>query len=91
MRIPERLLLLLFYLRTGLEAYHLAERFRVSEATVRRQLNWGIPILSAKIRLIHLFDEDFLKLCPQLIAGKLVSGAIDCSTHARNRVHPGQR
>src|SRR3990167_4463610 len=94
--------------KSGTSIKFLAKAFGVSPSYLCREIVHIIPILFAKIRLIHLFDNKFLKLFPTLIgtsslrffdpiylifyrsAEDLVQdGAIDCTTHQRDRVHPG--
>src|SRR3990167_3664986 len=46
----------------------MSSAFGVSQSFMCREIIHIIPILFAKIRLIHLFDEEYLILFPQLLS-----------------------
>ena len=86
-----RLLMVLCYLRTGFSLRNLANMCNLSHVFCFRELRHIIPILLSKIRVIRLFDTSFLLQFPFPISDSVnVHGAIDCTSHRRDRVHPGQ-
>jgi len=81
-----RLFMALVWLRRGCKFQTLAEDFNVSRSTVSRELRHIMPILFCNIKHIK-WPECFDSLEH---AFEHVVGAIDCSSHFRWRVHPGQ-
>jgi hypothetical protein len=76
-----RLGLVLTFLRKG-QDYNISSEWGVSPSYGTREVRFIIPILASRL--------SFLKLPKQwpMYSFEKVVGAIDCSSHFRNRVHP---
>jgi len=83
-----RLLMVLSWLREGCSLKILSRNFWISKAACSKDIRYILPRLLAVLRTdqqkIHL-PKDWDK---HLFEG--VGGAIDCTSHFRNRVHPKQ-
>jgi len=82
-----RLLLFLQYLRERPGYRLLGERWSISRTQVSRELRHLLPILYC-----HLTSRNIIIFPPLMTPSTFhqVVGAIDCSSHFRNRVHPRQ-
>eukprot|EP01117_Protostelium_nocturnum_P000312 TRINITY_DN1037_c0_g1_i1.p1 TRINITY_DN1037_c0_g1~~TRINITY_DN1037_c0_g1_i1.p1 ORF type:complete len:182 (-),score=1.92 TRINITY_DN1037_c0_g1_i1:99-644(-) len=99
-----RLALVLEFLRRHPPQSLLAQRYGISQSTVSRELHHSIPILYIYCRFINWPERpiteswcnaignenlfDFLNFFEFFLFSIL--GAIDCTSHFRCRVHPGQ-
>lgn len=89
-----RVLMLFHWLRNYPTVRDLATIYDVSPAYVSRDLNRLLPILycvlaSPKFNVIGKVWQPFPQFSKVAGAGR-VAGAIDCTSHYRDRVHPGQ-
>jgi len=74
------------FLRTGDSYGSLASRYDVSISTTRRTIVWILTHMRASLNFVN-FD----KVLPLGgFAAEYVIGSIDCTTHRRDRVHPGE-
>jgi hypothetical protein len=83
-----RLMLVLCWMRDGLSLKALARMFYVSKATCSNEIRYILP----KLLCVLWSDNKRIKLpekWDQHIFCK-VGGAVDCTSHFRNRVHPRQ-
>ena len=85
-----RLLLVLSWLRSGCSLFALAHQWKTSPTFCFREIRHVVPILNEKIKVIRMFDEKFLSLFPLRMGNIDLHGALDCTCHRRDRVHPGQ-
>lgn len=90
----QQLLLLLEFLRHYPSYYQLTRLYGVSKTEISRQINNNLPILMNilsknfnKIQLPENYKVVFISKNNELVR---VVGAVDCTSHYRNRVHPGQ-
>jgi hypothetical protein len=84
--LPLQLLLVLFWLRNGCKLKVLTSIFFISKATSSRIIRWMLPRLLVGLRKSPARIE-----LPQVWDGVCrIVGAIDCTSHFRNRVHPFQ-
>ena len=90
MTVWNRLLLVLTWMRSGSTLMALASQWSTSPTFCFRTIRQIIPILYEKVKVIKMFDEQFLKQFPMFIGETEVHGALDCTCHRRDRVHPGQ-
>lgn len=74
------------FLRSGLNYSQLANLYQLPHSTVARIVWWTVPHLRASLDMIN-FDMAFPG---GYFAVKRVVGSIDCTSHPRDRVHPGQ-
>eukprot|EP01117_Protostelium_nocturnum_P000314 TRINITY_DN1037_c0_g1_i3.p1 TRINITY_DN1037_c0_g1~~TRINITY_DN1037_c0_g1_i3.p1 ORF type:complete len:242 (-),score=4.79 TRINITY_DN1037_c0_g1_i3:11-736(-) len=79
-----RLALVLEFLRRHPPQSLLAQRYGISQSTVSRELHHSIPILYIYCRFINWPERPITESWCNAI------GAIDCTSHFRCRVHPGQ-
>ncbi|KAL6051489.1 DDE Tnp4 domain-containing protein [Balamuthia mandrillaris] len=79
-----RLVLALNWLRDGGLHRRLQRSYQVSRATVCREVHHVLPILYSALNEIQL------PLQWPVYHFEMVAGAIDCTSHYRCRVHPGQ-
>ena len=90
----ERMLMVLYWIRFGCSLKEMGITFRVSKSFVFREIHHILPILVEKVNVISKFGNEFLAMFPIPIDNKgeifSVHGALDCSTHRRDRIHPGQ-
>ena len=82
--------MILSWFRSGFSLRSLANQWNTSVMFCFREIRHIIPILLQKIKVIRLFDEKFLKAFPYQLDEHPVHGALDCTIHRRDRVHPGQ-
>ena len=82
----ERLFIVLTWLKSGCSQNELALLFNIDVQFIRRDIWHIIPILVEKIRLIHLFDEEFLLLFSHTIGDINFNGVIDATCHRRDRL-----
>ena len=68
----------------------LARQWGTTVMFCSREIRHIIPILLQHIKVIRLFDEEFLKMFPVSLGEIEVHGALDCTAHCRDRVHPSQ-
>jgi len=74
------------FLRTGDSYGSLASRYDASISTTRRTIVWMLTHMRASLNFVN-FD----KVLPLGgFAAEYVIGSIDCTTHRRDRVHPGE-
>jgi len=82
-----RLLIVLNWLRDYPKLTALARKYNVSTTTISRDINFILPILYTRLQLIQP-PSDWNDL---QVGDKGAQFIIDCTSHFRNRVHPGQR
>ena len=75
-----RLLLVLSWVRSGATMRNLARQWGTTVMFCSREIRHIIPILLQHIKVIRLFDEEFLKMFPVALGEIEVHGALDCTT-----------
>lgn len=90
----DRLILILVWLRIGSSIKKFSRQVGINCTFIFREILHILPILCEHIDIIHLFSWEFMELFPFKLGDDsrfcIVHGAVDCTTHRRDRVHPGQ-